>query len=68
MPIFDYICQACRHRFEAVVLGSQKPRCPECKSRKLEQQVANFSRGARKENTAAEAYTMRSQVAGVPRP
>lgn len=67
MPIFEYICQECRNRFEAIVLGSQKPRCPKCKSKKLEQQVTRFARGG-KEKTAAEAYTMRSQVAGVPRP
>src|SRR5579883_1525253 len=28
MPIFEYVCRECRHRFEALVYGSQKAECP----------------------------------------
>jgi putative FmdB family regulatory protein len=63
MPIFEYICRECQHRFEAIVLGAKPPRCPKCESKKLEQQVGRFARG-RKEKAASEAYTMRSLVAG----
>jgi len=48
MPIFEYLCCECRHRFEAVVQGSQKARCPKCESRKLEQQVSSFRPGGYK--------------------
>jgi putative FmdB family regulatory protein len=67
MPIFDFICQSCQHRFEAIVLGANWPGCPKCKSKKLKQQLSRFGQG-RKEKSASEAYTMRSLVAGEPPP
>jgi putative FmdB family regulatory protein len=34
MPIFDYVCRACGHEFEALTRGSSSklPKCPECQS------------------------------------
>jgi putative FmdB family regulatory protein len=43
MPIFEYVCQECEHKFEAIVLGQQKPRCPKCESKRLEQQISKFA-------------------------
>jgi putative FmdB family regulatory protein len=43
MPIFEYMCQECDHKFEAIVLGQQKPRCPQCESKRLQQQVSRFA-------------------------
>ena len=43
MPIFEYICQECDHKFEAIVLGQQKPRCPKCESKRLQQQISKFA-------------------------
>jgi len=48
MPIFEYICQACEKRFEAIVHGSQTPHCPACDSAKLEQQLSAFAVGSPK--------------------
>jgi putative FmdB family regulatory protein len=45
MPIFEYICQQCDHRFEAIVLGSQKAACPKCESKRLRQQLSSFAVG-----------------------
>jgi uncharacterized protein YlaI len=28
MPIFEYVCQRCKHQFEAIVIGAQKAVCP----------------------------------------
>jgi putative FmdB family regulatory protein len=40
MPIYDYVCHACGHEFQLVERISEhektKPRCPECKSTKVE--------------------------------
>jgi putative FmdB family regulatory protein len=46
MPIFEYICQVCGHRFEAIVQGSNSPACPSCKGTKLEKQISAFAVGA----------------------
>jgi putative FmdB family regulatory protein len=43
MPIFEYICKECDRRFEALVMGSQKPACPHCHGKKLEQQLSVFA-------------------------
>jgi putative FmdB family regulatory protein len=34
MPIYDYVCRACGHEFEALTRGSSSktPTCPECHS------------------------------------
>jgi putative FmdB family regulatory protein len=45
MPIFEYICSDCDHRFEAIVQGSTKPACPSCASHELEKQLSVFAVG-----------------------
>jgi putative FmdB family regulatory protein len=43
MPIFEYRCEECGHKFEAILLGSQQPECPKCHTEKLEKQLSAFS-------------------------
>jgi putative FmdB family regulatory protein len=43
MPIYEYECRACGHRFEMLVLANTSPACPECKSADLEQQISLFA-------------------------
>jgi putative FmdB family regulatory protein len=45
MPIYEYECQACEHRFEAWQKMSDKPIkvCPKCKARKLEKLISHTS-------------------------
>jgi putative FmdB family regulatory protein len=46
MPIFEYVCGKCHLRFERLVLRpSQRPKCPQCASMKLERQVEAFVQG-----------------------
>jgi putative FmdB family regulatory protein len=40
MPIFEYVCQSCKHEFEALVRGGKSPACPECKSAELEKKFS----------------------------
>ncbi len=53
MPIFEYVCRKCEHRFEAIVLGSKSPKCPKCESTSLNQQLSRFAVGG--ERSAASA-------------
>jgi len=46
MPIFEYICQECNHRFEMIVQGSKVPTCPSCKATTLQKQFSAFGVGA----------------------
>jgi putative FmdB family regulatory protein len=47
MPIFEYACKECDHKFEALVYGSQKAECPKCHSRKLAPQLSVFAAPAK---------------------
>lgn len=40
MPIFEFICTSCGHRFEALVRGSLVPACDACGSEQLEKQMS----------------------------
>jgi len=43
MPIFEYRCEACGHRFELLVFGSEKPACPKCSSKRIEKLLSGFA-------------------------
>lgn len=51
MPIFEYACGACGHRFETLVRGDSQPACPVCQSQQLDKQLSVFATG----NAAAAA-------------
>jgi len=43
MPIFEYRCEGCGHMFEAILIGSQTPECPQCHTEKLQKQLSTFA-------------------------
>jgi len=45
MPLFEYQCRTCGHRFEALVVGGRTPACPRCASEELEKQHSTFGFG-----------------------
>jgi putative FmdB family regulatory protein len=47
MPIFEYVCKECDHKFEALVFGKQKAACPKCASSKLDPQLSVFAVSAK---------------------
>lgn len=53
MPIFEYICNECAHRFEALVYGKDKAECPKCHSKNLEPQLSIFAVSAKSGTTTA---------------
>jgi putative FmdB family regulatory protein len=40
MPIYEYVCKKCCQPFEALVRGSEKPKCPHCGSTQLAKQLS----------------------------
>jgi putative FmdB family regulatory protein len=42
MPIYEYQCEACEHKFEQIQKFSDEPltKCPECKEKKLKKLVS----------------------------
>jgi putative FmdB family regulatory protein len=43
MPLYEYECRGCGHRFEALVRGEALPECPECQSQNLERLLSMFA-------------------------
>ena len=43
MPLFEYRCESCDHRFETLVTGTEKPSCTQCGKRKLEKLFSAFA-------------------------
>lgn len=60
MPIFEYVCQDCNHRFELLVQGSTVAACPKCKTTRLAKQFSAFGVGA----TSSWATTSGSGACG----
>ena len=43
MPLYEYACTDCHHRFETLVRGGQTPECPACHGTALEKQLSVFA-------------------------
>ena len=43
VPLFEYACRACGHRFELLTRAGQKPACKDCGSEDLEKQLSVFA-------------------------
>ena len=43
MPIFEYACQSCGHRFEHLTREGLEPRCPACEGKALTKQLSTFA-------------------------
>jgi putative FmdB family regulatory protein len=52
MPLFEYTCAQCGHRFEKLILSAKRAkelRCPACNSREVDKNISMFgsrSKGA----------------------
>jgi putative FmdB family regulatory protein len=49
MPLYEYRCRTCRHRFEILQRlggGAQGLACPRCGAEELEKQFSTFASGA----------------------
>ncbi|MCL2144278.1 MAG: zinc ribbon domain-containing protein [Endomicrobia bacterium] len=48
MPIFEFICDKCKEKFETLVLNSgEKIECPKCKSNEVIKQFSTFSQNSK---------------------
>ena len=43
MPVYEYVCDRCRHPFEELVRGDERPVCPSCGSADLEKRFSVFA-------------------------
>jgi len=43
VPIFEYRCRDCDRRFEAIVQGASRAKCPRCAGTRLDKQHSVFA-------------------------
>jgi len=43
MPLFEYACKTCNHRFEWLMRGTVTPECPSCHGTDLEKRQSVFA-------------------------
>ena len=67
MPIYEYVCQDCRHHFEKLVNGSAATSCPSCNGHKLKQQFSTFAVGGRGTKSAPTERIGACRSCGDPR-
>jgi putative FmdB family regulatory protein len=67
MPIYEYVCSSCEHRFETLVRGSEKPSCPKCQGSDLDKQFSVFGVGGRSTDFGASAGPGACGTCGDPR-
>jgi putative FmdB family regulatory protein len=47
MPIYEYLCQSCKNRYEAIVLSAEtEVKCPQCGSGRKTMQLSVFAKPA----------------------
>ena len=61
MPIYEYACGACGHRFERLVRGAEPSTCPACATAALRRLVSAFALAA-----GADAITRMSAGQAAP--
>jgi len=54
MPLYEYVCERCRHGFEVLVRSGDVPACPACGATTLAKQLSVFAVSGG-EGTAADA-------------
>jgi putative FmdB family regulatory protein len=67
MPIYEYVCRDCEHRFETLVTAARQPSCPKCQSSGLDKQLSVFAVSTRTGGTDGTAAPMACGTCGDPR-
>lgn len=43
MPIYEYKCKNCNHKFEKLIFGEEEVKCPKCSSISLQKLISNVN-------------------------
>jgi putative FmdB family regulatory protein len=67
MPIFEYICRGCQHRFETLVTAERRPACPTCQGHELDKQFSVFAVSSKSSTPATTSMRGPCGTCGDPR-
>ncbi len=43
MPLFEYECRGCGHKFEVLIRGNEQAHCPKCGGERIEKCLSVFA-------------------------
>jgi putative FmdB family regulatory protein len=64
MPLYDFVCRACGHEFEALVRTPDAPRCPKCDAVDLDKLLSSFAVSSEERSRAAAKSSREAQIRG----
>jgi putative FmdB family regulatory protein len=64
MPLYEYECRKCGHRFEILVYGKVRPVCPNCQGQDLEKAFSTFATSSSDSYASAATCSMRTPTGG----
>jgi putative FmdB family regulatory protein len=64
MPLYEYECRGCGHRFEILVFGKIRPVCPNCQGEDLEKAFSTFATSSTDGYTTGNSCAMRTPSGG----
>jgi putative FmdB family regulatory protein len=65
MPIYEYSCKSCGHRFETLIRGKEEAVCPNCSGKELERLMsAPYGKAGAVSDLAMRAAKRRDKVQG----
>jgi putative FmdB family regulatory protein len=64
MPLYEYECLTCGHRFEVLVFGKVRQVCPNCQSEDLEKAFSTFATANSDGYTTGSTCSMRTPSGG----
>ncbi len=67
MPIYEYRCRPCGHRFEKLTQGQKQASCPSCQSTELDQLFSVFAVAGSHKSAARPAPASACGTCGDPR-
>jgi putative FmdB family regulatory protein len=59
MPLFEFTCRGCGHKFETLIIGNRQAVCPTCASADLEKLYSTFAAGGSTETSGRSGAASR---------
>jgi putative FmdB family regulatory protein len=67
MPLYEYACRSCGHRFEFLTRSDRTPACPGCAGTELDKQLSVFAVNASTSKGTAQVSAGPCGTCGDPR-
>ncbi len=66
MPIHEFTCKACGHRFEELLFGAERAACPQCQGTQLDKLLSVFAVNAPSAGPGGDSGACGAEFGGPP--